>query len=1066
MIKRPVPAKVTPPQSGDSYPRKRLFKWLDHARRRPLIWVMGPPGSGKTTLLSDYLKRRRLTTLWYQVDSGDNDIATFFHYLDAAARKAAPRTRRPLPRFTPDRLGDLDRFAQGFFSSLYARLKRPFAIVLDNYQDVPDTAGLHEVLRRAVEALPAGGHIAVLSRAEPPASLARARLNQSMSILDDAALRLTLDEAQGIARHRTPGHRARQQISSLHELTHGWAAGLVLMLEQTGEALTDNPQSFKTPGVLFEYFANEVFAKADADTRAVLLKSVFLPTMTVRAVAELTGERRAGRILNHLSRNNFFTLRYDLPEPVFQYHPLFREFLLSRARRLPATDLTELRQRAATILERDGAHESALARYEELRDWAGFERCLRQLGPGLLSQGRHQALALWLERLPPEHLAHMPWLLYYAGVCRMPHHPVEGRQYFQQAHEQFQTRGDHSGLLASWNAIIDSYVQDGSSFQPLPPWIEAMERILATTPSFPSPELEAQTTCAMFVARMYGRPDEPGLPAWADRTERILRTTADLALRTRIAPHLLRYLTFWNSDLPRAQTLLNGLRPAFQSTDVPPANRIAWHAMTAAYYWLTAEPNACLSECRQGLDLADAFQLHCWDTQLCVQGVLATLVDNQTEPSEPFYARLDSLHNPVRDIDSAWYYYLQAMRHFSQNDLPRARQYLELAHQGFDEAAFPIGALHAMNDLARVMYYQGEHAPAHELLHTARARGRNLRSAYIEHLTEVTEAELALLGGDEAACLGAIRNFLAIASRQRFHNCTGWRSELMARLYTRALEHGVETDHVLAMIRQHVLQPPEEARETDAWPFACKIYTFGRFALTKDGTALVFSGKAQSKPLDLLKVLIALGGRQVSTVHLAETLWPEADGDAAQRTFDTTLHRLRRLLGNDQALLLTDARLSLNPAICWVDTWAFERLIGRLDLLLKQPHPSVPHAATITDLAGQLARLHRGPFLGRDTHDHWAIAPRERLQNRLLMLLGAMGRYWETVADWERAAEIYHRAIDVHAHMEEYYQRLMQAYRQLGRPADVAAVYQRCRETLLSTVGRTPSAATEALRHN
>lgn len=1066
MNKRPVPAKVTPPQSGDSYPRTRLFKWLDHARRRPLIWVMGPPGSGKTTLLSDYLRRRRVTTLWYQVDSGDGDVATFFHYLDAAARKAAPRSRRPLPRFTPDRLGDLDRFAHGFFGELYARLKQPFTIVLDNYQDIPADAGLHEILRRAVEALPAGGHIAVLSRAEPPASLARTRLNQSMAILDDAALRLTLDEAQGIARHRAPGHRARPQISSLHELTHGWAAGLVLMLEQTGEILPDNPRSFRTPGVLFEYFANEVFAKADNDTRAVLRKSVFLPTMTARAVAELTGERRAGRILNHLSRNNFFTLRYDLPEPVFQYHPLFREFLLSRARRLPNAELTELRLRAAAILEHNSAHESALALYEELRDWTGFERCLRQIGPGLLGQGRHQALELWLERLPPEHLARMPWLLYFAGVCRMPQHPLEGRQYFQRAHEQFRADRDLAGLLTSWNAIIDSYIQDGSSFAPLRPWIDAVEQTLGAKPSFPSPELEAQTACTLFVALMYGRPDDPELPAWADRAERLLRTSTEPALRTRIAPHLLRYLTFWHSDLPRAETLLNGLRPAFQSADVPPAHRIAWHAMAAGFHWLAAEPEAALAECRQGLDLADSVQLHCWDTLLCVPGVFATLVDNRTEPAEPFFARLDGLHNPARDIDSAWYYYLRAMRHIAQNDLPRARQYLELAHRGFDGAGCPFGTLHAMNDLARVMYYQGEHAPAYELLHATRACGRDLRNSYVEHLTEITEAELALLGGDETACLGAIRGFLAVATRQRFRNCAGWRSELMARLYTRALEHGVETDHVLAMIRRHALPPPDEARETDAWPFACKIYTLGRFALARDGKALAFTGKAQSKPLELLKVLIALGGRQVSTAQLAETLWPEAEGDAAQRAFDTTLHRLRRLLGSDQALLLTDARLSLNPAICWVDTWALERLIGRLDLLLKQPQAGVPQAATVSFLAGQLARLHRGPFLGRDTHDPWAIAPRERLQNRLLVLLGAIGRYWETAADWERAAEIYHRAIDVHAHMEEYYQRLMQAYRKLGRPADVAAVYQRCRETLLATLGRSPSAATEALRHD
>ena len=279
----------------------------------------------------------------------------------------------------------------------------------------------------------------------------------------------------------------------------------------------------------------------------------------------------------------------------------------------------------------------------------------------------------------------------------------------------------------------------------------------------------------------------------------------------------------------------------------------------------------------------------------------------------------------------------------------------------------------------------------------------------------------------------------------------------MARLYARALEHRIETEYVLAIIQQRALAPPEEARESDTWPFRYKIYTLGRFTLMKEGQALAFSGKAQSKPLDLLKALIALGGRQVNATLLSEQLWPDADGDAAQRAFDTTLHRLRRLLGQEQALLLSDGKLSLNPAQCWVDAWAFERIMGRLDLFLKQAHTDNNHRETVAQLAAQLAVIHRGPFLGSDHNEPWAITPRERLQNRLLCLLGSLGRYWESVGEWQRAADTYHRAIDTRGQAEEYYQRLMQAYQRLHRPAEAAAVYQRCRETLLATLGRPPS---------
>ena len=80
-----------------------------------------------------------------------------------------------------------------------------------------------------------------------------------------------------------------------------------------------------------------------------------------------------------------------------------------------------------------------------------------------------------------------------------------------------------------------------------------------------------------------------------------------------------------------------------------------------------------------------------------------------------------------------------------------------------------------------------------------------------------------------------------------------------------------------------------------SWPL--KIYTLGQFALLHDGKPLALSRKVQKRPLDLLKLLIASGGQGVETGAMIELLWPDAEGDAAQASFDSTLYRLRRLIG-------------------------------------------------------------------------------------------------------------------------------------------------------------------------
>src|SRR2546426_9890797 len=82
--------------------RTRLFALLDRGREGPAVWVSGPPGCGKTTLGASWLDHASAPYLWYQLDEGDADVATFFYYLSlAAADLEAGEGGRP-PPLTPE----------------------------------------------------------------------------------------------------------------------------------------------------------------------------------------------------------------------------------------------------------------------------------------------------------------------------------------------------------------------------------------------------------------------------------------------------------------------------------------------------------------------------------------------------------------------------------------------------------------------------------------------------------------------------------------------------------------------------------------------------------------------------------------------------------------------------------------------------------------------------------------------------------------------------------------------------------------------------------------------------
>ena len=111
-------------------------------------------------------------------------------------------------------------------------------------------------------------------------------------------------------------------------------------------------------------------------------------------------------------------------------------------------------------------------------------------------------------------------------------------------------------------------------------------------------------------------------------------------------------------------------------------------------------------------------------------------------------------------------------------------------------------------------------------------------------------------------------------------------------------------------------------------PWPIKIFALGRFEVLRNDQPLRFSRKVQRKPLALLKALITLGGREVREDVLMDTLWPDAEGDAARVALTSALHRLRGLLDCDGAVVRQEGQLSLDDRFCWVDVWAVERCAG------------------------------------------------------------------------------------------------------------------------------------------
>jgi DNA-binding SARP family transcriptional activator len=238
-----------------------------------------------------------------------------------------------------------------------------------------------------------------------------------------------------------------------------------------------------------------------------------------------------------------------------------------------------------------------------------------------------------------------------------------------------------------------------------------------------------------------------------------------------------------------------------------------------------------------------------------------------------------------------------------------------------------------------------------------------------------------------------------------------------------------------------------------------KIYTLGRFEVAINNQPVRSTGKGSHRPLDLLKALIALGGRGIAYSRLCECLWPDSEGDLGIGNLSVTVHRLRVLLQSKAAVMSDYGRLSLNEAVCRVDAWSFERT-ANAGLECGDEDAS----GNVSDLQLRLAfNLYVGDFLARESETSWMLATRLRLKFKFERLVAVLVARLEREGRLGEAIDISIQALERDPLNEMLYRRLMGCHLKRGDFAEATRIFHRCREALARGLAMTPSVETERL---
>jgi len=1044
MSKRVSLAKISRPRLFGVVPRERLFALLDGNRGRPLVWISGPPGAGKTALVASYLEERGLPTVWYQIDAGDADPANLFHYLALAAEGLGTTGSVSLPRFVPEHLSDLPSFASLFFRAFFAQLPERLILVLDNYQEAPEEALLHEILRQAVAEVPPGHSVIGISRIEAPLGFVQLAASGAMTSVGWDKLQLTLDEVRAIAAKRSV--MDDWLLKALHQQSQGWAAGITLMLERLGH-FDGNAQELptETRESVFNYFASLIFDQAPEATRHILLSIAFLPRVTPSLAVELSGRTDAPALLEDLYRRRMFTDRRPGAEQVYQFHALFLDFLRDRVRVVLAPKgLDELVGRSAAVLEGSGEFDAAMDLRIAAGDWDEAVRIILQEANGLLNNGRRQTLERWIRAIPSTKSHAYPWIVYWLGMAQVQTEPAHGIETLQEALGGFRDLGDTQGEVLCLAALLNAAFLGFLDLEAMHRWLDEllakMERAQATLSS----DVELRVWGVLCSALFWIRPWHKWTADAARRVEALLTCGGEPTAALGAAASALA-TTSMAGEFDCGDRIALATGYLVDSPSASPTEATWWLVHAGFLRFFEARYEDALDFMHQACQIADRNGLRktfvmCIFHRCAIEfRVSGWTVANTT------LTEMEAISGARYPMAEAMLYLLQARRAQFRGRRDEAADLAELTHavtlrigSRYQEMLFGLLEAELLLDAGRIDKARPLIARSRELIEQA-----SVFDCWRAALVFV-EAWLASTEGNRRLVLERLKSSLRLAKDGKRKHYLRHFECAMPPLFRLALEEGIELDLVQDIIRMFRLKAPQDA--PDLWPWAVRIYTLGQFKVRINGENLEFPRKLPRKTLLLLKAIVALGGRDVPEQVLCDALWGDEEGDAARNALSITVLRLRKLLGSNETVLQQGGRISLNAQMCWVDAWVFE----------------ARHADRGFDSQKVLA-LYGGNFLPEDEGESWSVAPRERLRGKFIDALSRYSAVMESEGDLLGAVQCYMRGIDADPIVESFQQGLMRCYERLGKRTEALSVYRRLKHTLSVVLGVPPSDAVQRL---
>jgi LuxR family maltose regulon positive regulatory protein len=463
---------VTPVIKSKLVHRSHLINKIEKGIEHGFVLVSSPPGYGKTTLVADWAHHSKTPVAWLSLDAYDNDQLIFNRYLKQLLDKtffSTSPSQINLP-VEPNSIGEYPTLLATFINS-FSESTTDFTLVLDDYHVIKNQK-IHESIIYLLDHFPAHLRLIILTRSDPPFSLARLRANHRITELHAAELAFSLQETNQFLNQIRQLSLPDQTVAQFYEKTEGWVTGLQLAsLTSFDENLMEKHDlniSYNA-NLTLEYIVEEVIKQQPINIQKFLLRTSILNNLCgplcdyILAPFEPVSNSR--ELLNELFHSNLFLNTLDPEENWYRYHPLFVTALRQIFAETYREEIPILYSRAISWCEQHDLYDAALTYAETIGDKSRMVELLEKYSFEAIKQNRIMDVIGQVNRTDQELIASSPVLsLVYSWRYLLSFDIDTGEIWLDKASKLMETLDPDSrlkpfeneiwGLLAAGKSII------------------------------------------------------------------------------------------------------------------------------------------------------------------------------------------------------------------------------------------------------------------------------------------------------------------------------------------------------------------------------------------------------------------------------------------------------------------------------------------------------------------------------------------------------------------------------------------------------------------------------------